>query len=184
VKKYLKPLTTKRKFACSLLVGVAFLLISSAPIYAKTFSSPELIENANGHDGETITFRGEVIGDVMIREDHAWIHLNDDPYAKEPSKLAGYNSGMAIWCKTEDVKLIKYVGDYKNRGDIVEITGCFNGACPEHGGDMDIHATHLKIIELGYPFEHELQMSKFWWALVLGFISGTLFLANKYWYHR
>ncbi len=182
--KYLKVRSAKKNFLNLVLITILFILTFSTYANAKIVSTEELVENTHQFDGKIVTFRGEIIGDIMVRKNHAWIHINDDPYAENPSKLAGYNSGMAIWCKTEDAKLIKYMGNYKNRGDFVEVTGVFHAACFEHDGDMDIHATRLKIIETGYPIKHEFQTVKFWWAIILGIIASALFLVNKFWCHR
>ncbi len=179
MRKRLRLRPPKTNILNSVFIAIILVLTFSVPAMAKIVSSEELVENAHLYDGETITFRGEVIGDIMVRKDHAWIHLNDDPYAEQPSKLAGYNTGMAIWCKASNTERINFIGNYKNRGDIVEVTGVFNSACPKHAGDMDIHATNIKIIEPGYLIEHKFQTDKLWWALVLSFAAVALLITNK-----
>ncbi|MDO8886846.1 hypothetical protein [Candidatus Oleimmundimicrobium sp.] len=181
MRKHLKLYSLKMKILNSALIAVAFILIFAGPAPASIISSQELVENDHFYDGKTVTFQGEAIGDVMVRGDYAWIHLNDDPYAESPSKLAGYNSGMAVWCKADNAAYINFVGNYKNKGDIVEITGVFNKSCAKHSGDMDIHASYIKIIKPGYPIEHKFQTNKLWWAVILGFAAAVFFAVNKFW---
>ena len=50
-----------------LLVLCLVLIVSSSNCYAQTPTSLELINNAKQYDGKTINYRGEVIGEVMVR---------------------------------------------------------------------------------------------------------------------
>lgn len=167
---------------CLFLIFAVAVTVPSIAVGLLSPSSTELIENHQRYNGKTINFEGEAIGDIMVRGDSAWIHLNDDPYGKNRSrKLAGFNSGMAIWLKTDKAKRIKILGDYNNWGDLTVVTGTFNSACSEHGGDMDIHAGSLTIIKHGEPIKHPLETGKFWWGIFLGVLAGLLFLLNKFW---
>jgi hypothetical protein len=49
----------------------------------------------------------------------------------------------------QDAEVVTVYGDYRHQGDIVRISGVFHAACPEHGGDMDIHATDLSVVRAG-----------------------------------
>jgi len=123
----------------------------------------------------------------MVRGDMAWIHVNDDPYylenVEEGAQLGGYNSGMAIWLPASETDAITYFGDYKHEGDIVEVEGVFNAACGEHGGDMDIHATTLTVIQPGHEVVDEIRPGKVIWAVVLALLALGLYLGNRFWQH-
>lgn len=146
-------------------------------------SSIELVERPKEYDGKTIDFQGEAIGEVMVRGDHAWIHLNDDAYyaenVEEGAALGGFNSGMAVWLPTELAERIGLYGDYKHEGDIVEVTGTFNPACAIHGGDMDIHATSLKVVVPGHDVVDPVHPGKVFWAFGLAILAGALFAAER-----
>jgi len=105
--------------------------------YAQPVSSSELINNAKFYDAKTVVYAGEVIGDVMLRQDYAWVNIND-----------GKNA-LGVWMESSLAGQISYTGSYKARGDVVEITGVFHRACPQHGGDLDIHAQALRKISPG-----------------------------------
>jgi hypothetical protein len=113
------------------------LIISSSNSYAQTFTSLDLLNNAKQYDGKTINYKGEVIGDVMIRQDYAWLHVNDGTIA------------IGIWAPKTFIEDIRYAGDYHKKGDIVEVSGTFHRSCSEHGGDLDIHASEIKKVNSG-----------------------------------
>ncbi|MDD3086961.1 MAG: DNA-binding protein [Candidatus Omnitrophica bacterium] len=110
------------------------LCFSSA---AEHVSSVELINRASEYEARTVTYKGEVIAEVMRRGDFAWVNLHDG------------DNAIGIWVPLALIDEITYTGSYKAKGDIIEVSGIFHRACPEHGGDLDIHALSLRKIESG-----------------------------------
>ncbi len=104
---------------------------------AQPVSSVELINNAKLYDGKVLTYEGEVIGDIMVRGEYAWINVND-----------GQNA-IGIWIEKSKTLDILYTGSYKSKGDWIQITGIFQRACPAHGGDLDLHAQGIRKIRPG-----------------------------------
>jgi len=129
--------------------------------FAQPLSSTELINNAKQLDGKIVTYKGEVIGDVMKRTNFAWVNVND-----------GINA-IGIWVPLSLTREIIYTGSYKAKGDIIEVSGIFNRACPEHGGDLDIHAQTLRKIDSGRFVRGRFNSAKGSQALIL---LGVLFL--------
>jgi hypothetical protein len=132
-------------------LAAALVIIStSQPAYAgsRVFTSTELIAGANAIDGSVVTYKGEIVAAVMNRGEHSWVNLND-----------GYNA-IGIWCKTGSLNDVKTPGNYKNEGDILEVTGIFHRACPEHGGELDIHADSVRIDARGFPIEEHVSMRR------------------------
>jgi hypothetical protein len=144
--------------------------------------STELVEDAGVWDGRIIGFTGEAIGEVMRRGDMAWIHLNDDAYghadAGASPGLAGANSGIAVWVDSAMASQITSFGIYGRHGDLVEVTGTFHAACPQHGGDTDIHATSLRIVRPGYATVQLIRPSRMIAASILAGLTLGLFLVN------
>jgi hypothetical protein len=112
-------------------------IISGSNCYAGSFTSLDLINNAKEYDNKTVSYKGEVIGDVMIRGDHAWLHVYDGIIA------------IGIWAPKTMIDDIHYAGGYHKKGDMVEVSGVFHRSCLEHGGDLDIHASEIKKITSG-----------------------------------
>lgn len=128
--------------ACSL------WLAACSYCYAQPVSSTELINNAKLYDGKVVVYTGEVIGDIMVRGEYAWINVND-----------GKNA-IGIWIDKSLTSEILYTGSYKSRGDRLEITGIFQRACVQHGGDLDIHTQAIKKISTGRRIFEELNLNK------------------------
>jgi hypothetical protein len=149
-----------------LLVLCLVLTVSSFNCYAQTPTSLELINNAKQYDGKTVNYIGEVIGEVMVRGDYAWLHVNDNIVA------------IGIWAPKTMVQDIRYAGEYHKKGDIVEVSGMFHRSCLEHGGDLDIHASEIKIITPGSLVIQPISKKKVYIG-ILSLILALLFYALK-----
>ncbi len=134
-------------------LGLALILLGFLPAFAVTGN--DLVEDARFYDGARIEFVGEVVGDIMAREDFVWLNVNDGTRA------------IGVWAKKDMVKDIKIAGDYNNAGDRIKVNGIFNRACREHGGDLDIHAESIYLIEKGHPIEHPIGFKKIIVTVVL-----------------
>jgi hypothetical protein len=162
---------------------LACLLAAAAPADT-TVPITKLIENMKEYDGKTVTIQGEAIGDVMVRGTNAWITVNDDRYSKksieEGGELIGMsNAGIGVWLPASKAELLKICGGYKSKGTIVNVTGVFNRACHEHGGDTDIHATALEVIKDGYEFEHPFSWGKLLALLILVGAAAGLWMWKR-----
>jgi hypothetical protein len=105
--------------------------------YAVVWSSNELIEKSKELNGRKLNYRGELITAILGRGEYSWINLND-----------GFNA-IGVWCKSSLLSGVKFAGDYKNRGDVIEINGTLNRACSIHNGELDLHADTVKIVKKG-----------------------------------
>jgi len=144
-----------RKSIFILLIMVFSLSAFRFLCYAGDASSAEFINNARQYDGKEVLYKGEVIGDIMTRKEFVWINVND-----------GANA-IGVWSDRNLVKEILYTGSYKSRGDTVEVKGVFHRACLEHGGDLDIHAETLRIVEPGAVIKEKLDIVKRKTAFIL-----------------
>ncbi len=113
------------------------LLAFASPCLFGQVGSAELIERARELDGREVEFVGEAIGESMRRGDHVWLNLLD----------AG--GAIGIWAKRADMPAIRYFGSAASRGDTLRVRGIFHRSCPEHGGDLDIHAAALEVVARG-----------------------------------
>lgn len=153
------------------------------------YSSETLIEAPKSFDGQMIDFTGEAVGERMIRnrgskDAGVWIHLNDDAYMYRAidagASLSGYNSGMPVWVTpVELTDAIQKFGGYNQNGDVVKISGVFHAACAQHGGDMDIHATSLQIVNSGLPITHPIPLWKIYVACAMAVLGLLMWALNK-----
>ena len=153
-----------------LLVG----LICSDPILADTtqvLDGASLIEHAKELNGQDIIFQGEVIGDIMPRQDHYWINVLNN------------GTAIGIWITVEQRDAIKLSGLYGIQGDTVMIVGRFDRACAEHGGDLDIHASSVEIISKGMIMPQKLNIPRLITAAGLFILAGcclTILLKHRF----
>ncbi len=142
----------------SVLVAL-FLAVFAVNCYAVVWSSNELIEKSKELNGRRLNYRGELIVAILDRGEYSWVNLND-----------GFNA-IGVWCKSSMLDNVKFAGDYKNRGDILEVNGTFNRACSMHNGELDIHADTVKIISRGYPFKRAIDLKALKSAAVLFLVT-------------
>jgi hypothetical protein len=160
-----------RKILKILIVTVLLLFTFSAQAFAasKTTEINQLIENAKALDGKEVTVQGEAIGEPLPRGDDCWININD-----------GTNA-IGIWMKTTVAQKIASFGDYKNKGDVIRVTGIFNRACAEHGGEADIHNNTMLIVQKGTPVKEQIPTVKIIAAvLLLLFVLPALFAVRHF----
>jgi hypothetical protein len=138
-------------------------LVLAAPV-----SSTDLLGYGSKYQGKLIKFEGEVVGDLMKRGEYTWVPVSD-----------GLNT-IGIWAPSSYAEKIKYTGSYRYRGDMVVISGIFHETCPQHGGELDIHAKSLEIKQRGYRISYPLNRFRIFCAGILGFFSLILFLANRF----
>jgi len=149
----------QRRCTQIIFLATCYLLLATFA-YAEPVSSTELIRNAKQYDGQTVTYEGEVIGDIMVRGEFAWVNINDGATA------------IGIWMDKDLAKEIVYEGQYSAQGDIVLVGGTFHRACKEHGGDLDIHGQSLQITQRGFAKKvnvgpSKIKAAKFLWAICL-----------------
>jgi len=123
-------------------------LSASAACAQEIFSSSVLIERAKELDGREVVYRGEAIGEAMLRGGYGWINIHDGQGA------------IGVWASSKMLSSIVYTGSYKVIGDWVEVRGVFNRACRAHGADLDIHATEILRIKDGHAIAHRLVPEK------------------------
>ncbi|MBW3658921.1 MAG: hypothetical protein KY457_09805 [Actinobacteria bacterium] len=139
-------------------------------------TSSRVLECPDAFDGHLVTYIGEVIGDVLQRDDGAWVLLNDDPYALEVGPLAshgefrGYNSGLAVWLEGDLADLVDQPGGPDWRGDVLLVEGAVLRTDPEDGGGLTIRASDAKVLAEAVPLSHPVNRPQ---AVAAGLLSLT-----------
>ncbi len=131
-------------------------------------SSEQVFACPQAYDGLHVSFVGEVIGDLIAREDGVWVQVNDDAYALAVGPLvghrehAGFNTGLAVWLPNGLHESITDVGGPARRGDVVLVEGQLLRADPADGGGTTLRAQQLTILapsETVDPPLHVLQLA-------------------------
>lgn len=126
----------------------------------------DLIENSIKYNNKEFKIKGEAIGEKMERGDHGWVNIND-----------GTNA-IGIWLTEDQLKEIEVLGDYKHKGDIIEVIGEFHRDCKEHGGDVDVHAKSIVKLTRGKIDIPVVDRSRIITSMVI--ITSTLVLTIIY----
>lgn len=156
------------KIVHSLAAVIMFLFIYTANCYAVTWSSNELIKKSKELNGRKLNYSGELVTAILDRGEYSWINLNDG------------SNAIGVWCKSGLLGGVNFAGDYKNRGDIIEVNGMFNRACSIHNGELDIHADTVKIVGKGYSLIRAIDLKRINSAIALfAFTILTVIIFRK-----
>jgi len=131
----------RRRLAVLLFMAMVFEVAGQTAEKTDSGNPPvsvaQLIASTKEYDGKALTIQGEVIGDLMKRGDHAWVNILGDGVA------------IGVWMTEKEASLIHEVGRYGSAGDVLQVSGIFHRACPDHGGETDIHATTVQVLRRG-----------------------------------
>lgn len=157
------------KFIKTLIIVLYLSTILSINTRAESsFDLNDLVQNGKVLDGQEVIVEGEAIGEQMERGYYSWVNIND-----------GTNA-IGIWIDSTEAKKISYYGNYKYIGDTVKITGIFNRACKEHGGEADVHYISMNIIKNGYQVKQKVIPAKVvMTAILLIFVMSMLIFYYK-----
>jgi hypothetical protein len=75
------------------------------------------------------------------------------------------DTAIGVWMSADLAENVEVFGSWSHTGDTVSVTGVFSEACDVHGGDLDIHATELTVVERGSERHHPVSF----WKLGLAF---------------
>ena len=127
-----------------------------------------LIADPRAYDGREILFEGEAIGDPMRRGDHFWVNVLDA------------DAALGVYAPLADLGAMGVFGSSRAKGDLVLVRGVFHRACPDHGGDMDIHATSIAVVRPGHATPHPVDALKLALApLSIALAAGLYFVWRK-----
>lgn len=155
----------KKILSCCIFALSAFLLISDCHA-EESLSSSDLISKAKDYNEKTVVYEGEVVGEIMARGSHAWLNCNDG------------SSALGIWAPKDLIGNF-FTGNFKTTGDTIRVTGIFNRACAEHGGDLDIHASSITILKSGNKIDHPVTKRTADIALILSIAALTAILLQR-----
>lgn len=123
-------------------------------------SASELIDCPDVYDARTVAYVGEVIEATFPRGDRVVVVLNDDDYAlgagplPETRTALGGNSGIAVVLPAAAAEHLRHLGDYRHRGDRVEVVGEYDSASELLAGEPAIVAWRATVAEPGYVIPH------------------------------
>lgn len=165
--------TGLRSMAVSLCAAAAlFVIVAPAPAAPPASAAPptgvltpaQVVEIDRALDGSVIELQGEAIGESLRAHGGGrWINLLGD------------GTAIGVWMTEERASTVRLFGDHLTNGDVVRVTGVVNISCEQHGGEFDVHASSVDVLERGGPRDNPVQP----WKGVVGL--GGLLLAFGLW---
>jgi hypothetical protein len=150
----------KRALVALFLLGLGLpVRILGQPVSVNIAS---LLTDPARYDGQEVSIEAEAIGDRLHANHGTWVNFLDTTAAIGcffPTRLG------------QDIRLL---GGYKFKGDAFRVTGVFHATCPEHGGELDIHANRLELLQKGRPTSHPISQAKVALAAGLSLASALL----------
>jgi hypothetical protein len=149
-------------------------------------SSTQVFLCPRAFDGLTVTYVGEVIGEVLPRRGGAWAQVNDDIYALEVGPLVGhreqdgFNTGLSVWLPDGLHQQVEEVGRPGRRGDVILIRGTLERTDPQDGGGTTVRATSLEVLAPSIEVEDPLHVPQ----LVAAIVLSMLAIASVMWSRR
>ena len=149
-----------------------------------------LIDCPDVFHGRAVTYEGEVVESVLHRGGHAFVQLNDDPYADvggpipETRTQLGGNSGITVILDGDTADVIATLGSYRARGDVLVVRGTFHHAHPTAGGAPAIAAATAALARPGGPIRHTVPPRRLVVAVVAALVAATLAVGNRLGWRR
>ena len=155
-----------------LVVMAALAVIPVQPAVAAplTVTVTELVTNPKAYDRQTVVLEGECIGSIMQRGSFSWLSVNDG------------SSAIGVVAPGDTASPIKTLGNWKQSGDRLRITGLVLVASEAYGGETLVEATNLEVTGRGTPREHPIAPERIALAVVsvlLAAVTG-LFTVRRY----
>lgn len=140
----------------SITLLVTYVVVAPAMAFAgaqDAISPAELIAIDRSLDGSQVTIDGEAIGESLrADEGHRWVNV------------LGGGIGVGVWMTNEQAETLGVYGDHAHVGDSVRVVGTVNISCTQHGGEFDVHADSIEILEPGFGRTNRPQL----WKLGVG----------------
>ncbi len=154
------------RFRLGFIYSVLLIVVMAGYSYAQpqSVTSTNLIEDPQRYDGKEVIYEGEVIGETMQRKEGVWVNISDGEHS------------IGVWMPVGLTEKIRHQGSYKVRGDIVRIRGIFNHVCLQHGGDLDIHASSLSVIQPGWLRQERMIPAKRNFLIILTVIACLILI--------
>ncbi len=161
---------TATAFAVLVTLGVGAPVVArAAPSVPVRTTVPEIVRLLPADDGLLVSFQGEAIGEALASDaGFVWVNVLEGGYA------------IGVNVRRSDVEAIDGFGMWGRTGAIVEVEGTVNVACPDHGGDFDVHARRLRVLDPSRPRTHPITPWKVPAAIVAGLLGSAVFGGLRY----
>jgi len=136
-------------------------------------------------DGRRVTYLGEVVGDLLVRDGGAWVLVNDDDYALRVGPLPGHrehrgtNSGLSVWLPNPLADQLTGFGRPGIWGDVIQVTGRIHRSDTHDGGGLTLRAEQLSVRQASGRIGDPLRLPQLVLALVSALAAIVALLLRR-----
>lgn len=95
-------------------------------------------------NGLAVRFSGEAVGDILAADaGHKWVNV-----------LGASGTSIGVYITDEQAAQIANLGSYYATGTTIQVEGTYTMACADHQGELDVHATSIKVLDAGGKVTH------------------------------
>ena len=149
------------------IIPVAFAASTTSGSGPEKVTITDLVTERYKLTGQSVRFDGEVVGTMMNADHgHKWVLVADG------------GETISVYMKDADAEQLETFGEYGTVGDKVRITGVFHVECMAHDGDIDLHATEVKLVEPGGPVAEPASPEPLMPAIIvlaIGIVAGIVY---------
>ncbi len=120
------------------------------PLTQGAVTPADAVRAGLAQDGAEMLVQGEAIGEALMA-----------PGGKRWVNILGGGTAIGVVVEAEDARAIERFGEYGQRGSTLLVRGVVNSACDEHGGDLDMHATSVRVLDGGHATPHVVDPRRF-----------------------
>lgn len=151
------------------LVVVVYIMLS-IPVSAFAASNTTIAGLTNAGQqlaGQNVTFKGEVVGDIVnASKDSKWLLLQEG------------TASISVLVSSADAERITHLGRYNQTGTLIEVRGRFETDCTAHDGLTDVHAETIRILDEGGVRESSFNLRELQIGALLVLIGGFLIILH------
>ena len=142
-------------------------------------TSAAVIDCPDAFDRQVVTYVGEVVGDVLHRDEGAWLLVNDDDYALRVGPLQGHsqfrggNTGLSVWVPRPLPDITP--GGPDRRGTVIAIDGFIQRTDPGDGGGLTLTALaadSIRVVAEAQVIDRPLNRGQAIAALVFSLVAA------------
>lgn len=129
-------------------------------------------------DGLRVTYIGEAVGDLLLRDGGAWLLVNDDDYALTVGPLPthrdhrGTNGGLSVWLPDPLPDQLTGLGRPGVWGDVIEVTGAIVRTDAADGGGLTLRADELTVLQPSRSVDEPLDRPRLLLAIAAVLAAG------------
>ena len=136
-----------------------------------TYSSVDirsLLSAGKRQDGRDVSFTGEAVGSPIVADaDHVWVNVK------------GGGAMVGVYMDAELAKRITHYAAYEQTGDMITVSGTYHLACPDHNGELEVHAEQVEINAEGESWTSSVNPVTYAAGFVLIVVGVTLTLVRQ-----